>query len=108
MDVYNMSLQILSDKNDHDAEQFNNKWASFGENYPRLFEMLKGTSPVDLGLLKTMCKKIDSDVPKFEKEKEMGNILAEKYIYTKVEKPTESQLDDAENYTRDRFKITDP
>ena len=102
-----MSLKILADKNTHDAREFNNKWASFGRDYPRLFVMLRDTGRIDLDLLKTMCHKIESGTPKFETEKEIGEILAEKYIYDKV-KPTDSQLREAEEYTREKFKIDDP
>jgi len=89
-------LQILEDKKSLTGMHLEKKWASFMNEYPLIFIALE-KEDVDLNMLKTMIsklKKVKSGEKTHEKaEKEFGNVMAEKYIYTKFEKPTQEELD---------------
>lgn len=100
-DIHSQMLQILEDKKSLNGMNLEKKWASFMKEYPLIFISLE-KEDVDLNMLKTMIgklKKVKSGEKTHENaEKEFGNVMAEKYIYTKFEKPTQGELDTA--YTK--------
>ena len=94
--VHKNMLQILEDKKSLTNMQLELKWASFMKEYPLIFITLQKEDP-DLNMLSTMIKKlkqVESGKKDHDKaEKEFGDIMADKYIYTKFEKPSEKELD---------------
>ena len=94
--VHKQMLQILEDKKSLSNIQLERKWASFIKEYPLIFITLQKEDP-DLNMLAMMinklkqvqCGKKEHDTA----EKEFGDIMANKYIYTKFEKPSQEELD---------------
>lgn len=96
--VHKQMLEILEDKKTMTSKHLELKWTSFLKEYPLIFISLQ-KEDVDLNMLKTMIDKLkqvksgnkESDIA----EKEFGDIMANKYIYTKFEKPSEQELSEA-------------
>ena len=94
--VHKQMLQILEDKKTLNGMQLERKWSSFMKEYPLIFISLQKENP-DLTMLSTMFDKLkqvrsgnkDHDTA----EKEFGDIMANKYVYTKFEKPSKEELD---------------
>ena len=94
--VHKQMLEILEDKKTLTGMQLEYKWASFMKEYPLIFISLQKENP-DLNMLETMFKKL-KQVKSGQKdhdtaEKEFGSIMADKYIYTKFEKPSQDDMD---------------
>jgi len=94
--VYEQMLQILEDKKTLNNIQLEYKWSSFVKDYPLIFISLQ-KEDVDLTLLGKMFDKLkqvrSGDKDHDTAEKEFGDIMADKYIYTQFEKPSKSELD---------------
>ena len=96
--VHKQMLQILEDKQTLNMMQLENKWANFMKEYPLIFISLEKEDP-DLNMIEKMFKQLnqvrsgskDHDTA----EKEFGDIMANEYIYTKFEKPSKEELDNA-------------
>jgi hypothetical protein len=94
--IHEQMLQIIEDKKTLNNFQLELKWAQFLKEYPMIFIALQSNEDIDLNMLQTMINKIkmvnsgrkELDVA----EKEFGELMADKYIYDKFEKPSESQL----------------
>lgn len=94
--VHKQMLEILEDKKSLSNMQLEHKWASFMKEYPLIFITLQKEDP-DLNMLSMMISKLkqvragkkEHDIA----EKEFGDIMANKYIYTKFEKPSQEELD---------------
>jgi len=94
--VREQMLQILEDKKTLNSIQLEVKWSAFMKEYPLIFLSLQKENP-DLSMLDTMFKKL-KQVKSGQKdhdtaEKEFGDIMANKYIYSKFEKPSQQELD---------------
>lgn len=96
--VHQQMLQILEDKKTLNGIQLERRWANFMKDYPLIFISLQREDP-DLNMLGKMFDKLkqvrsgskDHDTA----EKEFGDIMANEYIYTKFEKPSKEELDNA-------------
>lgn len=95
-DIHKQMLQIIEDKKTLNNMQLELKWATFLNTYPMIFITLQKEDDLDLNMLQTMINKIKM-VKNGRKEldtaeKEFGDIMADKYIYNKFERPSEEQL----------------
>lgn len=94
-EIHKNMLQILEDKKVLTINQLEKKWAVFMSEFPLIFISLS-KEDVDKNMLKLMINKIKevrSGKKEHDKaEKEFGEIMADKYIYTKFEKPSEEEL----------------
>lgn len=96
--VHKQMLQILEDKKTLNGMQLEYKWTDFMNQYPLIFISLQKEDP-DLNMLNKMFDKLkqvrsgskDHDTA----EKEFGDMMADKYIYTKFTKPSKEELDSA-------------
>ena len=94
--VHKQMLQILEDKKTLTGMQLEYKWSSFMKEYPLIFISLQKEDP-DLTMLGKMFDKLkqvrsgnkDHDTA----EKEFGDMMADKYIYTKFAKPSKEEMD---------------
>ena len=112
-EVENNILQIMQDKKVLNRVQLESKWKHFMMEYPLIFISVQ-KEDVDINMLRSMIAKI-AQIKNGEKtheqaEKEFGNTLAEKYLYTKFEKPSEKELEIAygkalENQKMNRVSI---
>lgn len=97
--VHSQMLEIIEDKKKLNKFQLELKWKDFLKKYPMIFITLQNESDIDLDMLKTLVIKIKEintgNKTKDEAEKEFGETLADKYIYTKFEKPSEADLSKA-------------
>jgi hypothetical protein len=91
--------QIMVDKDSLNQFQLQVKWSEFMKEYPMIFFSLLNETELDEDLLDKLIiqvKKIrNGQLTKDEAEKNFGESLADKYIYTKFEKPDENHLKDA-------------
>lgn len=110
MDIYNIALDILKDKTKLNFVEMNEKYSDFKKTKIHLYNLLLSSNfdENNLDLLKFMCEKADKINNKKEEstekeitestksiEKEIGDRLAEKYLYDKFEKPSDEQLENA-------------
>lgn len=122
MDIYNIALDILKDKTKLNFVEMNDKYSDFKKTKIHLYNLLLSSNfdENNLDLLKFMCEKVDKINNRKEEstekeitentksiEKEIGDRLAEKYLYDKFEKPSEEQLEDArKKLEENRMKIS--
>jgi len=92
----NSILQIIQDKKVLNRSQLESKWKHFMMEYPLIFISVQ-KEDVDINILKSMIAKIaqikNGERTREQAEKEFGNTLAEKYLYTKFDKPSEKELE---------------
>lgn len=97
--VHSNMLEILEDKKKLNKYQLEIKWANFMNEYPLIFITLQNETDIDLNMLQTLISKVkqinSGNKTKDEAEKEFGESLADKYIYTKFQKPSEAELSEA-------------
>ncbi len=104
--IYDECLIIIEDKKTLNHENLSNKWNNFKTKFPQLYEMLIQNENIDLNLLKLLCdtankqNKLTLKEKRLENDFEIGNQLANTFIYDKFNKPTESQ----EQYIRDTIR----
>lgn len=96
--IHKQMLEILEDKKTLTKIQLEIKWKDFMKEYPLVFITLEKENP-DLEMLEIMFKKL-KNVKSGKKdydtaEKEFGDIMANKYIYTKFNKPSQEELNKA-------------
>lgn len=93
--VYNTCLEIIDDKKKLNHSQLDSKWTIFQKKYPQLYLILTMTEHVDIKMLKFLCDKADeqtkSKVDNLEIDFEVGDKLAEKFIYDKFNEPSTQQ-----------------
>lgn len=116
MDIYNIALDILKDKTKLNFVEMNEKYSGFKKTKIHLYNLLLSSNfdENNLDLLKFMCEKADKINNKKEEnnekeitEKEIGDRLAEKYLYDKFQKPSEEQLENArKKLEENRMKLS--
>ena len=118
MDIYNIALDILKDKTKLNFVEMNDKYSDFKKTKIHLYNLLLSSNfdENNLDLLRFMCEKADKINNKKKEEsteitksieKEIGDRLAEKYLYDKFEKPSEEQLEDArKKLEENRMKLS--
>ena len=94
--TYDECINIIEDKKKLNHNQLLNKWESFKKKFPQLYQMLTISDTVDLTLLKYLCDSAEkqkelSKQEQIENEFEVGEKLAQKYIYDKFPEPTNQQ-----------------
>lgn len=94
--TYDECINIIEDKKKLNHNELLNKWESFKKKFPQLYQMLTITDTVDLTLLKYLCDSAEkqkelSKQEQIENEFEVGEKLAQKYIYDKFPEPTNQQ-----------------
>lgn len=94
--TYDECINIIEDKKKLNHTELLTKWDIFKKKFPQLYQMLTITETVDLKLLKYLCdiaekQKELSKNQQLENDFEVGEKLAEKYIYDKFPEPTNEQ-----------------
>ena len=94
--TYSNCLLIINDKSKLTLIEMNIKYNNFREKYPTLFGMLTMNDDVDTEMLKFLCNKADEQMllnldnsetskdQQLENEFEVGDKLAQKYLYNKI------------------------
>jgi len=94
--TYNECINIIEDKKKLNHAELLSKWESFKNRFPQLYQMLTISDTVDLKLLKFLCDAAEkqknlSKKDQLENDFEVGEKLAQKYIYDKFPEPTNEQ-----------------
>jgi hypothetical protein len=94
--TYNECINIIEDKRKLNHTELLSKWESFKNKFPQLYQMLTISETVDLKLLKFLCdsaekQKLLSKEEQLENDFEIGEKLAQKYIYDKFPEPSNEQ-----------------
>lgn len=88
--------QILKDKDIYSVRQMEIKWVDFMNAYPMMFFQIIDSEDIDMDIVRSMVEKIKKvdkqELSNEDAEISLGNTLAEKYIYDKIERPTESEM----------------
>ncbi len=93
--------QIVLDKDIMNKRQLEMKWTSFMNTYPIIFFQLidDDCSKIDYTLIESMMNDVisidDGEKTNEEVELDIGNELAERFVYTKVNRPSPKELMDA-------------
>lgn len=94
--TYSECLNIMNDKKQLNHSQLSEKWENFKKKFPKLYEMLTLNDSIDMNLLKFLCdtaekqQKLSKD-EQIETDFEIGDKLADKYIYDKFPEPSPQQ-----------------
>ena len=94
--TYNECIEIINDKKSLNHKQLQEKWDSFKLKFPQLYQMLTLENNIDLQILKYLCETAEKHNEKTKNEKieqefEVGETLAQKYIYDKFPEPSNQQ-----------------
>jgi hypothetical protein len=94
--TYNECINIIEDKKKLNHNELLSKWENFKKKFPQLYQMLTISDTVDLKLLKFLCdsaekQRLLSKEEQLENDFEVGEKLAQKYIYDKFPEPTNQQ-----------------
>lgn len=94
--TYNECINIIEDKKKLNHAELLSKWENFKKKFPQLYQMLTISDIVDLKLLKFLCdsaekQRLLSKEDQLENDFEVGEKLAQKYIYDKFPEPTNQQ-----------------
>ena len=94
--TYNECINIISDKKKLNHSELLSKWECFNKKFPELYKMLTVSETIDLTLLKFFCDSAEKqqNLPKedqLENDFEVGEKLAQKFIYDKFPEPTNEQ-----------------
>ena len=96
--------QILKDKDVLPIRQLELKWNEFMNTYPMLFFQLVESETIEMDLVKHIVGKAkmveNKEITNEEAELSIGNTLAEKFIYDKVERPSKEDFDIAREKVR--------
>ena len=98
-DVPSMIKDIMKDKETLSKREMELKWASFMNTYPMTFFQLLECDDIEISIIVDMIKKIhqveDGKLTNEQAEINIGEQLANKYLYNSFEKPSKDELDDA-------------
>ena len=106
METYEECIKIIEDKNKLNHKDLEDKWEKFKEKFPKLYMMLTLQEKIDLTLLKYLCETADKQNLLNKKEEkteidfEVGDKLADKFIYNKFNRPTNEQ----ENFIKETLR----
>ena len=94
--TYNECIDIIEDKKKLNHTELLSKWENFKNKFPQLYEMLTISDTVDLTLLKFFCDSAEKQLKlskeeQLENDFEIGDKLAQKYIYDKFPEPSNQQ-----------------
>ena len=107
--TYIECINIIEDKKKLNHSELLSKWESFKKKFPQLYEMLTISETVDLKLLKFLCDSAEkqknlSKEDQLENDFEVGEKLAQKYIYDKFPEPTNQQKEFIKESLRKKIK----
>ena len=108
MDVYSKCLDIIKDKSNLTYIELDIKWLTFKNKYPQLYTMLTIEDTIDLKMLKFMCdmsekqKKLNKEEI-IENEFEVGDVLANKFLYNKFPEPNNEQKESIKENLRKKL-----
>ena len=96
INTYNECINIIEDKKKLNHAELLSKWESFKNKFPQLYQMLTISDTIELTLLKFLCDAAEkqknlSKKDQLENDFEVGEKLAQKYIYDKFPEPTNEQ-----------------
>ena len=98
-DVPSMVKEIMKDKETMTKRDMEYKWSSFMNTYPMTFFQLLECDEIEIPIIIEMVKKIhqigEGKITNEEAELKIGEQLADKYVYTSFEKPSQAELDAA-------------
>ena len=94
--TYYECINIIEDKKKLNHAELLSKWESFKNRFPQFYQMLTISDTVDLKLLKFLCDAAEkqknlSKEDQLENDFEVGEKLAQKYIYDKFPEPSNEQ-----------------
>lgn len=101
VEILDSIKNIINDKENMNKRQLEFKWNNFMNVYPMIFFQLidNDCSKLDMTFIENMIDEVDciDDGKKTNEEVELdlGNELAERYVYTKVNRPSPKDLMDA-------------
>lgn len=115
--TFNNCLEILNDKKNLTKLDIDTKYIEFKKKYPRLFDMLTLNDDIDRNMLKFLCDKADeqnnlnkinteeSKDKQIENDLEVGDFLAQKYIYDKFNiNQSDEEKDRIKRQIKDKLK----
>lgn len=96
--TYSECLEIIQDKKTLTHKQLEEKWETFKTKFPTFYKMITTSDNIDLNMVKYMCntalkQQTLSKEERIEKEFDVGDKLAKKYIYDKFPEPNQRQKD---------------
>ena len=96
--TYSDCIQIIQDKKTLTHRQLEDKWEIFKKKFPTFYKMITTSDNIDLNMVKYMCntalkQQNLSKEEQIEKEFDVGDKLAKKYIYDKFPEPNQKQKD---------------
>ena len=96
--TYSQCLEIIQDKKTLTHSQLEDKWETFKKKFPTFYKMITTSDNIDLNMVKYMCntalkQQNLSKEEQIEKEFDVGDKLAKKYIYDKFPEPNQKQKD---------------
>ena len=109
--------EIIADKDSMNKRQLEFKWSNFMNTYPMIFFQLidSDSSRIDLSLVESMVDDVncidDGKKTNEEVELDLGNELAERFVYTKVDRPNPKDLMNAykklvdDKYNSDKKRV---
>lgn len=111
---------IVADSKNMNSGQLEQKYADFKETHSKLYQLtidsiVSGKVQETFAILTEMLKNkqlIENGASKRDIDIKVGNSLAEKYIYTVIEKPSDNELAEAaalvnSKYTKDGNEVID-
>lgn len=98
INTYSECLQIIQDKKTYTHAELETKWETFKKKFPTFYKMITTSDNIDLNMVKYMCntalkQQNLSKEEQIEKEFDVGDKLAKKYIYDKFPEPNQKQKD---------------
>lgn len=98
VNTYSECLEIIQDKKTLTHKQLEEKWKTFKIKFPTFYKMITTSDNIDLNMVKYMCntalkQQNLSKEERIEKEFDVGDKLAKKYIYDKFPEPNQKQKD---------------
>lgn len=96
--TYSECLQIIQDKKIYTHSELETKWETFKTKFPTFYKIIITSDNIDLNMVKYMCNTALkqhnlSKEEQIEKEFDVGDKLAKKYIYDKFPEPNQKQKD---------------
>tara|TARA_B100002051_G_C16670481_1_gene604243 strand:- start:998 stop:1381 length:384 start_codon:yes stop_codon:yes gene_type:complete len=99
-------LEIIDDKNKLNHSQMEAKWVDFIKKYNTLYTYLTTENNVDLEMIKFLCEKAeDKTSDKVDKDMEVGEFIAKKYINNDTFKEkSKEEKESIKNKIREKIK----
>lgn len=108
--TYNECINIINDKKTLNHSDLLKKWESFKNKFPQLYQMLTINDNVDLRLLEFLCQTADKQnklinrEQRLENDFQIGEKLAENFIYDKFSEPSINQKQFIKESIRNKIK----